>query len=103
MLASLVFISTVLQVKYVFGNGEHLINSASIAISYYGMTTMASNVSGGSLNPMISFIQIIFQDLITTFKMHVPNPLNPKTKTGIHEMWVYLIAPIIGGLLAALR
>lgn len=60
MLASIVFIAAVLQVKYVFANGEHLINSAVIAFAYYGMTTMASNISGGSLNPMISFVQIIF-------------------------------------------
>jgi glycerol uptake facilitator-like aquaporin len=56
-------------------------------VTLYGLLTEDGAVTGGCINPAVALVQTIFQ--------HIVDPT-----LSMASMWIYLLAGIIGGLLA---
>lgn len=55
--------------------------------------------TGGALNPAIGLVQSIFQLLMLN---SFPNTTASRKKATLQTMWIYIIAPFVGGILSGL-
>jgi len=103
VLATFIFISVILSVKYHFGSSELILNGVCIGMTLFGMITISGAISGGCLNPAIGLIQPLFQGWITGRYTDTPAYQGITGKAYIYSkdtMAVYIIAPLIGGALS---
>ena len=98
-----IFVNVILTIKYHYGAKDHILNALAIGTSLVGMITVAGGISGGCLNPAVGLVQTIFQSIVVkkhplTFGNRINNELTATTD----NMWVYILAPLTGGILAGL-
>jgi glycerol uptake facilitator-like aquaporin len=65
------------------------------------MTAISRDISGGCLNPSVGIVQPLFQYFIMkTFDKSIPDYDNTKQVEPFGNMWIYVFAPLIGGMIA---
>ena len=60
MICTFIFVSVILNVKYINGSMEDIPNFMTIGFAYTAMILVTDNVSGGVLNPAIGIVQQVF-------------------------------------------
>lgn len=94
-----VFVNLILNLKFQNGNTD-ILNAFSVAFCLFGMIATAVGVSGAAINPAVGLIQPVFQDQVYRGFSKVDG--KPELKIGLDSMWIYIVAPSLGGILAAL-
>jgi len=89
-----IFILMILNVKFVHDAGL-VLNSICVSAILYGLILAAAGLSGAAINPVVGFVQSLFQ-------FFVYQGTDPKVEMSLESMWIYVVAPATGGLLAGL-
>ena len=63
-LASFIFVSFVLSVKYHQPDSSNLLKCFFVGLALYGVINMVGSVSGGCINPAVGLVQSIFQGIM---------------------------------------
>ena len=87
-----------MTLKYDNVTNQHLEAAIAVAVSLIGMISVSAGLTGGCLNPSVGTVQTVFQYIIMT---NYPASFNSKPPT-MNCIWVYILAPITGGILAGL-
>lgn len=105
LLTSFTFINVIMANKYHFGSSELFIEAVSNAASMFGMLLVNRKVSGGYFNPAIGLVQPIFQKMIYEaydIEQSKTGEVMAKNVVSLNAMWIYILAPLLGGALAGL-
>ena len=92
--ATFIFISVILSVKYHNG-GTDILNALAVGGTLFGMISMIAKISGAAINPAVGIVQTIAQNIVYG-DARVPILMSYET------MWIYILGPFTGGVLAAL-
>lgn len=93
MVATFLFVSFILSIKYVNGSKELIHNALAIGVVLFGMASTIGGITGGCLNPAVGLTLTIFQRLMHPSTDHFFD----------HDLAaVYVFAPALGGILAGL-
>lgn len=63
-LASFIFVSFVLSVKYHQPDSSNLLKCFFVGLALYGVINMVGSVSGGCINPAVGLVQSLFQGIM---------------------------------------
>ena len=67
------------------------------------MITVSAGISGGCLNPAVGIVQTLFQYFVVKkHPLSFGNHVNVNLTASTDNMWVYILAPACGGILAGL-
>ena len=72
---------------------DGLMSPMAIGITYFGLITMSISTSGACLNPAIGLVQSIYQKIIA-------DKYDFNFDVSLSTMWIYITAPLLGGILA---
>lgn len=100
LVVTFVFVSVILGFKFDNLSDDHVVAARSIGITLFAMILLSAEISGGCLNPAVGLVQSVFQHMIVN-----SYPMTyglPTTKTSLNPIWVYIISPTFGGVLAGL-
>ena len=100
IIGTFIFVSVVLQV--VFNGGPatpntSVVNSMTVAGALFCALTIAAPTSGAAINPAVGIAQTVFQSIVDDAV--VPKEMKKK---GILSIWIYIVGPLIGGILAGI-
>lgn len=87
-LCTFLFVAFILSIKNNNGSFD-IVNAMGVSITLIGMIYVNAGISGACINPTVGLVQSIFQSLLND-------------KLSLKCMWVYIVAPATGGLLAGL-
>jgi len=87
MIATFIFVTVILCIKKYSPSPDGLVNCGAIAMTLYGMIKMIGGLTGGCMNPAVAITQEIFQHMIYA-------------DMTAESLWIYIMAPLMGGLLA---
>lgn len=94
-LATFLFVSVVLSVKYVH-KGPDEAKFFMVVVTLVALATAIGPISGAAINPAIGFVQPVFQNIMQ--QAGVEEGDNIATSA---SMWISIIGPFAGALLAA--
>ena len=98
LVCSILLVCVVLNLKYnefYSVDKDGLMNAMAIGTIYFGMIIMSISTSGACLNPAIGLVQSIYQKFVI-------EKYNFDFEVSLKTMWIYIVAPLIGGVLASL-
>ena len=95
-MATAIFVSVILTIKYHKGTGIDLLDAQGICFTLYGMITFSRGISGACLNPAFGIIQTIFQNIVYF------NRLGEKSEMTYKSLWIFALGPLMGGVLAGI-
>ena len=98
LICSLLLVCVVLNLKYnedYSFDKDGLMSPMAIGITYFGLITMSISTSGACLNPAIGLVQSIYQKIIADKYDEFLN-----FDVSLSTMWIYITAPLLGGILA---
>ena len=98
MVVTYIFVAVILTNNYNWGSTELYINAMANGLTLFGMLVLAADVSGGCMNPAVGIAQLIFQQKMAE---SYPNSFEGK-KLSLEPMWLYIMGPMCGGILAGL-
>jgi glycerol uptake facilitator-like aquaporin len=99
MIGTFVFVNVILSVKYHNGAKDLVVNALGIGVTLMLSVTITGGISGGCINPAVGLIQSIYQNFII---QEYPEtfPKNYSKNISLISTWVYVLAPLLGGILA---
>ena len=99
VIGTFTIVNIIISIKYLNGATDLVINALAIGVTYMLSIVTIGGQTGGALNPAIGLVQSIFQLLmIRSF----PNTIALRKKATLQTMWIYIIAPFVGGILSGL-
>jgi hypothetical protein len=72
-----------------------VLQAAAISATLYAMIQFAGPISGGCFNPAFGITQ-------TTYQVGYMNSLGFEGKVYQHYLWLYIAAPLLGGIVASI-
>ena len=78
-----------------------VVNGLGIALGLFAATIMAVSSTGAALNPTIGIVQTALSDVFDR-QFHLTSSAPKSSDIGYDAMWIYIIGPAIGGILAGL-
>ena len=92
-----------MSVKYHTPSKESILGAASVATTLFGMINLSGGITGACLNPAVGFVQSFVQSKwIDSTLPYVDGEPKPTMNVGNGCMWIYTLAPALGGVLAGL-
>ena len=61
MVATMIFVTLIQNIKRVCGSDELILNGGAIATGLYGMINMQGKVTGACFNPAVAICQTVYQ------------------------------------------
>ena len=106
LVCSILLVCVVLNLKYnefYSADKDGLMNAMAIGAIYFGMIIMSISTSGACLNPAVGLVQSIYQKFVIE-KYNVKHDTDSfiDFEVSLKTMWIYIVAPLLGGVLASL-
>ena len=99
MICTFLFATLILTIKHHTPSNEGILGALSVGLTLCGVIILSMGITGGCINPAVGLVQSIFQKSVyqdTIFKD------DGKYQFVLSSMWIYVIAPATGGILAGL-
>ena len=99
LICSILLVCVVLNLKYnefYSSDKDGLMNAMAVGAIYFGMIIMSISTSGACLNPAVGLVQSIYQKFVIEKYDQLDFDISLKM------MWIYIVAPLLGGVLASL-
>lgn len=87
-------------IKYFTRSKAALFQAFTVGLTLVGMLYVAGPISGGCINPAVGLVQSVFQYIV--FQQYTDLSILDGPKITMNYLWIYLLAPLIGGILAGL-
>ena len=98
MCATWVLVAVVLTVKYHYSNPDSTLGPAAVSLTLFAAISWSAGTTGACLNPAIgianSVLQYMIRDQLSASMRY--------SKPTLDSLWVYIVAPSVGGVLAGL-
>lgn len=99
MIGTFVLCSVILFQKYNATNTSSTLKAFAIGLSLVLAECMIGGITSGCLNPAVGFVQTVFQDAMIDQRALSGDVVQTP---GYGSMWLYLLGPALGGILAGL-
>lgn len=96
MWATWVLVAIILTVKYHYESHESTLCPLTVALALFTSISWSAGTTGGCLNPAVGIANSFFQYALRDDFLKVYSKLT------LDSLWVYILAPSMGGALAGL-
>lgn len=98
--ATFFFISVVLSIKFHNGGPADALSCLAAGGTLFGAASTAGRITGAAINPAVGIVQTVFQSMMNS-GLEQPK-IGVKQNWGMGAIYIYIVGPLLGGLLAAL-
>ena len=102
MFATFIFVSVVLNIKYLNGSSSDAVNAFAVSFALVGCIIFAGPISGAALNPAVGICQSVFQMILSDNYGETKwfSDFGKSNKT--NHMWLYILGDFIGAIAAGI-